>query len=235
MLVENNHSMNMQAEPKAELKTEPKAEPKPIDPLEGPIKWTVCGLNFTLSANVDTAESKELSNWMTNRLMYQWRKLVIFNKIEATLIGATAVDENQSTAIKKKKDSERDAYLKELTGDWLLLENVLVASALKITDPKHSQWIKSIPGLEKLKIINLQDRLNGFDVIQKMMEIKNFHDSAKRVQDLQEKQAEERAKQILEENKEKSVSPVSSKPRGSKNNAKSTRSSKSSGSPIREE
>lgn len=176
---------------------------KPVEPLrmiEGPISWVVNGRNFTMTADVDTKEKQALTNWMTERLMYQWRKLVLFQKIESTVVGSipnSLVDIELQE--RKRRDNDRDEYLYTLTGEWVTLENVLVAHALRLEDPNEAEFIRSISGVDKLKIINIQDRLNGFDVIQKMTEIKNMHALSARLQEVQDKQVEEKAKHLLEE------------------------------------
>lgn len=171
----------------------------PLEPLKGPIKWIYAKQNFTLISDTsDDARTK----WIAARLSYEWRKVVIFNQLKATVIGAVPACKKPSVA----KDNERDKYIHQLTADWISLENQLVHYALRFHQPlceneqekearilREAEIVKSEDGHKKLETIAIQDRLNGFDIIQKMMEISNATRAAEALNNFKDRELEERA------------------------------------------
>lgn len=181
-------------------------KPEDLKPLEGPIKWTVGGRNFILEAHrgeeIDPNDTSKLrdqaKHWGDLRLLYQWRKVVVFKNIDAIILGAEAalkVDPSQPTI-----DSIDDRLI-QVHGEWLQLENSLVAYALKITELVDVNFIRSMPQLEKHKIIALQDRLNGHDMINHLREWENYYAQMRALQDQEENKAEERAALVEEAKK----------------------------------
>lgn len=171
----------------------------PWEPLTGPIPYTVGKRNFTLQTAVDADgnSDKPRGDWIAERLMMEWRRMVTFNGMKGTLLKAYSAARNFRDP---ERDNQHDEYLYNLAHEFVQLENALVAKALWLNEPKDAEFVRNIEPVEKMKIIAIQDRLNNFDIIRRMMEIDNLRAEAERRKILQEKAAEERAKQIAQEN-----------------------------------
>lgn len=181
-------------------------KPEELKPIEGPVQWTILGRNFTLEAHrgeeIDPEDTTKLrdraKHWGDLRLMYQWRKVVVFKNIDALVLGAEAairVEPTQATI------DTIDDRLCQVHAEWLQLENVLVAYALKLTALVDVNWVKSIPQVEKHKVIGLQDRLNGHDMINHLREWENYYSQMRALQDQEENKAETRATHVEEAKK----------------------------------
>lgn len=180
----------------------PKMKSKEIplfEPLTGPINVTFGKRNFVMdthrsaSGDVDTPRG----DWIAERLMMEWRRMVTFEGMKGTLLKSFNSARNKQDS---QADNDHDEYFYKLAHEWVQLENVLVARALQLNEPRDAEFVRTLDPLDKLKIIGIQDRLNGFDIVRRMMEIQNIKEEAERRKKLQEKLIEERAKQIAQEN-----------------------------------
>lgn len=187
--------------------------PEKIDsyvPMEGPVYYSYDTRNFVLNPMTD--EKGERQNWITSRLMYQWRQLVYFREIK----GLTMASLPASESVDRKRDNDRDERMAEITAEWVLLENSLCASALGLSDPKEAKYIKTLPICEKLKIIAIQDRLNGFDLIQHLAKIENEIEKHKAFTEAHQKIVEERAEFLAQMKYEEKIKLEKKGPKNAK-------------------
>lgn len=111
-----------------------------------------------------------LKEWVELRLATYYRQIIVFRKISAKV---------QSGSLSRNKDERllTDNDLSEIAHEWITLSNYLTAIALgfNVDNPKddESEIIKSLSENEKTKIIMIQDKVNGLDMLSILAEIDN--------------------------------------------------------------
>ena len=126
--------------------------------------------------------------WTTSRLMSYWRNLVISRQIKAKI---------SEVGISSDKENERDEFLNRLSGEWITLNNVLVAQALRITDPLEAEFVKNLDFIGKNQILSIQDKLNGLDILNELAKVDNALRTSQIMQEAIEKAALEQKEEEI--------------------------------------
>lgn len=107
--------------------------------------------------------------WMELRMMAHWRQIVLFRQINSKILGAIHTDAD--------KRSDIDGDIANLTREWITINNHLVVQALGFDlENLTEEAVNLVTGLsepEKAKIIILQDKMNGLDILKKLAEVSN--------------------------------------------------------------
>jgi hypothetical protein len=131
--------------------------PPAFDVIPKKVIATIDRKNYPIIA----MNEEESDLWMSFRLKTHWRQLTLFRQINAKVLGAMYASPDQRMTI--------DEDINLLTREWITVNNVLVARALRFKiENLTKENIELIQGLsegQKLSIIILQDRVNNLDII----------------------------------------------------------------------
>lgn len=118
--------------------------------------------------NIHPMHGDMLREWMEIRLATYYRQIIIFRNISAKV---------HSGSLSKNKEDRLnfDKELSEVAHEWITLSNYLTAISLgfSVDNPEESETeiVKSLSENEKTKIIMIQDKVNGLDMLSVLAEI----------------------------------------------------------------
>lgn len=155
---------------------------------------SIDGKNYPVSA----MEQSEAEEWMSLRVSTHWRQLVLFRQLSSKVNSAFSLDKDDRNKL--------DEDIHSLTRQWITLNNILVSKSLGFdTSNLTKEQIDLVHSLDensKIKILAIQDRLNGLDLINVLADIDSKLSKARK--EIVEKEKEE-IKAIQQEERSRSL------------------------------